>query len=100
MRRQSFRETGHPDHLLHASDTSGGTVIAAPGLTKRILIHTILASSASTLKETDTNGNVLAYAPAGCSALGGSILVPLNTPVYNDSSTNVTVLYEILDHAD
>ena len=100
MRRQNFRETGHPDYLLHKSDSGSGAVIGSPGAGHHILIHTILASSASTIKETDTNGDILAYAPAGCNALGAPILVPAATAVYNDSSTNVTIIYEILDTAN
>ena len=97
MRRLNFKDSGHPDYLLSASDASGGSVIASPGTGKQILIHTILASAASTIKETDTNGDILAYAPAGCNALGGSIRVSPATAVYNDSSTNVTILYEIVE---
>lgn len=97
MRRPNFRDTGHPDYLLHESDTGGGAVIATPGTGKQILIHTILASAASVIKETDTNGDILAYAPAGCNALGAPIRVSPATSVHNDSSTNVTMIYEIVE---
>ena len=98
MRQPMYRETGHPSHLMHGGDAGGGEVIGNPGVGKHILIHSILASAASTLTETDTNGDVIVYAPAGCSTLGGALRVAENKAVFNDSSTNVTILYDILDN--
>ena len=96
MREPIYRETGHPKTLMHASDAGGGVIAPAPS-SGSIVIYSILASAASTLKETDTNGDVVAYAPAGCSTLAGGLKVTDQKAVFNDTGSNVTVLYTIVD---
>jgi hypothetical protein len=82
--------------LKHASVSGAGAVIATPGAGKMIVIVDVLASAATTLKQTDGSGSVIAYIPAGSVNLRSGIGVGVNVAVHSTAG-NVTITYFVQD---
>jgi hypothetical protein len=82
--------------LKHASVSGAGAVIATPGAGKMIVIVDVLASAATTLKQTDGSGSVIAYIPAGSVNLRSGIGVGANVAVHSTAG-NVTITYFVQD---
>ena len=79
-----------------AARTGVGTVIAAPGTGKQIVVVDILASAATTLKQTDGSGAIVAYIPAGSSNLSYGIPIGINVALHSTAG-DITVTYYIED---
>ena len=74
--------------------TGAGTLIAAPGAGKQLVIVDVLASAASTFRQTNVSGTIMAYIPAGSSNMRSGIPIGLNKALFS-SAGDVTVTYYI-----
>ena len=88
----NFKFNGHPAPAQTANISGAGSLIAAPGAGRYIVIHDILASESSTLRTSAVDGAILAYVPVGASNLSASITGGVNNSIFNTAG-NVTVTY-------
>jgi len=79
-----------------AALTGTGSVIAAPGANKQIVVVDILASAATTFKQTNGSGDVVAYIPAGSSNMRSGIPIGVNVALHSTAG-DVTVTYYVED---
>ena len=84
--------------LDNASATSSTAIIAAPGDGKQIVLVDVLTSAATTFKQTDGSGAVIAHFPAGSTHLRAGIPCGFNKAVHTTATANVTVTYYVEDN--
>lgn len=88
--------TNYRGRVLQVANVAGaGELISAPGAGKAHILVDLLASAATTLKETNGSGDAIIHVPAGAIALNAPVQVAVNTAVHstagNVSATYITI---------
>jgi len=95
-----YKHTGWPAPCRVATDTSGsaGVIVLAPSTTgEKLVLLGVSASGGTTLKAGTTSGGnpVLVVGAAGGFSFAGGIELPVNTALYNDSTSAITIWYYV-----
>jgi len=83
-----------PRFLNVTSVAGAGELIGAPNAKASYALVDIMASAATTLKETDNSGDTIAHFPAGHTGLVAPIKVTAGKAIYSTAG-NVTVTYSL-----
>ena len=83
-----------PRFLNVVSVAGAGELVGAPNAKASYVLVDVMASAATTLKETDNSGDVIAHFPAGHTGLVAPIKVTAGKAIYSTAG-NVTVTHSL-----